>query len=122
MLAIQEGNMNYQRPLIATLLAVVFLSTIALGFTSPATAQDKEQTTKTTDAAKTPAPVGFPTGTICTNTGTYRAENKFLRVVIVVAEGEEFPPFTDGEKTLWYALTPSTKSTFEAVKTTTDPN
>lgn len=114
--------MSFPRLLIVPLLAVVFLATIALGFTSPVTAQDKEQTTKTTDAAKPTAPVGFPTGTICTKTGTYRAENKFLRVVVFVAEGEEFPPFTDGEKTLWYALTPSTKSSFEPVKTTTDPN
>jgi hypothetical protein len=118
--------MNFRRLptrlLIAPLLAAMILSMVALSFTSAVTAQDKEQTTQTTDGSKTATPTGFPTGSKCTKTGTYKAENKFLKVLIVVAEGEEFPPFTDGEKTMWYALAPSTKSTFEAVKTTTpDP-
>ena len=111
------------RLLIVPLVAVTFLSTVVLSFSSPVIAQDKPQTDQkaTTEESKT-APVGFPTGSKCIKTGTYKAENKFLKVVIVVAEGEEFPPFTDGKKTMWYALTPSTKSSFEAVKTTTDPN
>lgn len=113
--------MNLRRLLIAPLLTGVLLTTVALSFSSAVTAQDKEQTS-TTDGSKTTTPTGFPTGSKCTKTGTYKAENKFLRVVIVVAEGEEFPPFTDGEKTTWYALALSDKSTFEAVKvTTSDP-
>ena len=114
--------MNFRRLLIVPLFAGVLLSTVALCFSSPVTAQDKEQTAQTTDGSKTGTPTGFPTGTKCIKTGPYKAENKFLMFVIVVAEGDEFPPFTDGEKTMWYALAPSAKSTFEAVKTTTaDP-
>ena len=118
--------MNFQRLLprilIAPLFAAVLLSTISICFSSAVTAQEKGQTTQSTDGSKTTTPVGFPTGAICTKTGTYKAENKFLKVLIVMAEGEEFPLFADGEKTIWYALAPSTKSTFEAVKTTTaDP-
>jgi hypothetical protein len=113
--------MSFRRLLIAPLFAAMLLSTVALYSSSAVTAQEK-QTTQSTDTSKTTTPTGFPTGSKCTKTGTYKAENKFLKVVIVVAEGEEFPPFTDGEKTMWYALAPSTKSTFEAVKTTTaDP-
>ena len=112
--------MKYLRLLIVSLSVGVLLTSI--GYPPAVTAQDQQkESTNQTEASKT-APVGFPTGTKCTKTGTYKAENKFLKVVIVVAEGEEFPPFTDGEKTMWYALAPSTKSTFEAVKTTTaDP-
>lgn len=115
--------MNVQRVLIAPLLTSLLLATVALSFSSAVTAQDKEQTPTTTDGSKTSTtPTGFPTGSKCTKTGTYKAENKFLKVVIVMGEGEEFPPFADGEPTTWYALTPSTKSTFEAVKvTSTDP-
>jgi hypothetical protein len=113
--------MNLRRLLIVPLFAGVFLSMVALSFSSAVTAQDKEQT-PTTDGSKTSTtPTGFPTGTKCTKTSVYTAENKYLKIVIVVAEGEEFPLFADGEKTLWYALAPSTKSTFEAVKTTADP-
>ena len=112
--------MNFRRLLNVSLLAVAFLATVAFGSTPAVTAQDKQPATQTT--AETKTPVGFPTGSKCLKTGTYKAENKFMRVVIVVAEGEDFPLFADGEKTIWYALTPSTKSTFEAVKTTADPN
>ena len=51
---------------------------------------------------KTGTTTGFPTGTICKKSGVYRASNKYLENVIVVAEGEEFPPFSDGSKTIWY--------------------
>jgi hypothetical protein len=115
--------MNFRRLLIVPLFAGVLLTTISYG--SIVTAQQdpqKEPTTQTGEVSRTGTPVGFLTGTKCTKTSIYTAENKFLKVVIVVAEGEEFPPFTDGEKTIWYALAPSTKSTFDAVKvTTSDP-
>jgi hypothetical protein len=113
--------MKLLRLLTAPLFAGVLLSMVALSFSSAVTAQDKEQT-PTTDSSKTSTtPAGFPTGTKCTKTSVYTAENKYLKIVIVVAEGEEFPLFADGQKTVWYALTPSTKSTFEAVKVVTDP-
>jgi hypothetical protein len=117
--------MRFQRLLIVPLFAGLLLTTIALCFSSAVTAQDKEQTTQTstTDGSKTSkAPIGFPTGAKCAKTGTYRAENKYLKVVLTVAEGEEFPPFVDGEKTIWYELTPSTKSSFESVKVTPGSN
>ncbi|HEU4796536.1 MAG TPA: hypothetical protein VFT02_12950, partial [Pyrinomonadaceae bacterium] len=91
--------MNVQRVLIAPLLTSLLLATVALSFSSAVTAQDKEQTPATNSTKTTTTPTGFPTGTKCTKTGTYTAENKFLKVVIVVAEGEEFPLFADGEKT-----------------------
>lgn len=117
--------MNFRRLRICSLfVTALLLTTGGVHYASAVTPQDppKESTNQTTERSKTVTPTGFATGTKCTKTGTYKAENKFLRVVIVVAEGEEFPPFTDGEKTTWYALAPSTKSTFEAVKeTTSDP-
>jgi len=45
---------------------------------------------------------GYPTGTVCKKSGTYRAANKYLENIIVVGEGEIFPPFSDGTKTIWY--------------------
>ena len=103
--------------------AVASLFVLALALTGAAqqqTTQQKEQTTQETSKTGT-TPTGFATGTKCTRTGTYKAENKFMKVIIVVAEGEEFPPFVDGEKTTWFELTPSTRSTFDAVKVSTDP-
>ena len=47
----------------------------------------------------------FLTGTTCTSSGTYAAENKYLRCVIVLAAGEPFPPFMDGKKVYWTSLT-----------------
>lgn len=57
----------------------------------------------------------FLTGTICTSSGTFSAENKYLRSVIVLAAGEPFPPFIDGKKIYWTALT-----TVKATSTTAD--
>lgn len=102
-------------------IASVFVLALALTGAAQQTTQQKEQTTQ--EASKTgTTPTGFATGTKCTKTGTYKAENKFMKVIIVVAEGEEFPLFVDGEKTTWYVLTPSTKGSFDAVKVSTDSN
>lgn len=64
--------------------------------------------------------LGFPTGSTCTSSGTYRASNKYMDSVLVLAAGEEFPPFVDGKKTTWYALTSSLSSnksgSFSSVK------
>ena len=56
----------------------------------------------------------FLTGTTCTSSGTYTAENKYLRNVIVLAAGDAFPPFVDGKKVYWTALS----STGSSGKTT----
>lgn len=50
---------------------------------------------------------GFATGTTCTTSGTYRASNKYMDMVMVIAAGEVFPAFCDGRKTTWFALTPT---------------
>ena len=39
-----------------------------------------------------------------------RASNNKLELIIVMAEGEEFPPFSDGTKTIWYPRSSSTKN------------
>ena len=104
-------------------LAIASLFVLALALTGAAqqtTTQQKEPTTQET--AKSVTPTGFPTGTKCTKSGTYKADNKFLQVIIVVADGEEFPPFVDGQKTTWYELTPGTKGSFDAVKVSPDLN
>lgn len=53
---------------------------------------------------------GYPTGTVCKKSGTYRAANKYLENIIVVGEGEIFPPFSDGTKTIWYHRGSTTKN------------
>jgi hypothetical protein len=58
----------------------------------------------------TKIPTGYPTGSICKKSGTYRAANKYLENIIVMAEGEVFPPFSDGTKTLWYHRGSTTKN------------
>lgn len=117
--------MNFRPLSIGSLFVIALLLTTGGVYYAPAAiAQDppKEATNQTTDGTKAETPTGFPTGTKCTKTSIYKAENKYLRIIIFVAEGEEFPPFADGSETTWYALTPSTKSTFEAVKvSSTDP-
>ena len=105
-------------------IAIASLFVLALALTGAAqqqTTQQKEQTTQETSKTGT-TPVGFATGAKCTKTGTYKAENKFIKVIIVVAEGEEFPPFVDGAKTTWYELTPNTKGSFDAVKVSAESN
>ena len=47
----------------------------------------------------------FQTGTICTASGTFVAENRYIRHVIALAAGEPFPPFIDGKKISWTSLT-----------------
>jgi hypothetical protein len=90
------------RPLlIALLLAAGFL------FTTPSFYN--AQVARAYQDSKTGTTTGYPTGTVCKKSGTYRASNKYLEVIIVVAEGEVFPPFTDGTKTIWYPRSSSTK-------------
>lgn len=115
--------MKYLRLLIVSLCVGVLLTSVSLYCASVVAAQQQEQTNQTTDGSKTgTTTTGFPTGTICKQTGTYRAGNKYLEIILVVAEGEEFPVFADGQKTTWYELTPNTRSTFDAVKITAGSN
>lgn len=77
------------------------------------------QTDSTADKGFNPQ-IGFATGAVCQSSGTYRASNKYMDIVAVVAVGDVFQPGPDGKKTTWYALTPqlSTNSSggFASVK------
>jgi hypothetical protein len=86
--------------LIVPLLAVAVLSTTPGAYYGPAVNAQETKTDTTT---------GYPTGTKCPKSGTYRASNKYLEIIIVVAAGEIFPPFSDGSKTIWYPLKSTTK-------------
>lgn len=111
--------MNYRRlPFALLCVTALLLTTGGLYYASSGvTAQEKQSTTQASnDEASKTAPTGFVTGTKCTKTGVYRAENKYLELVITLEEGNEFPPLPDGQKTTWYQLTPSTKGSFEPVK------
>lgn len=108
--------MKYLRLPIVALSAGVLLTAIGLCAPASVAAQDKQQTTQTDGTKTTTTTTGFATGTVCQKTGVYRAANKYLEVIIVLANGEEFPPFIDGEKTTWYALEATTKSDFDAVR------
>jgi hypothetical protein len=84
-------------------LQILFASLLASAFflTAPnlyrATVAKAQTTTQT--------PTGYPTGTICPKTGTYRARNQYTEIILVVTKGKAFPPFSDGSKTIWYAIT-----------------
>jgi len=95
--------MNFRR-----LLLVAFL--IGTGFLVAAQGVYNAPVASAHQDTKTGTPTGFPTGSICKKSGTYRASNKYLENIIVMAEGEEFPPFSDGSKTIWYPRSSSTKN------------
>lgn len=105
--------MSFRRLSIGSLFVTALILTAGgLYFaTSAVTAQDKQSNTET---SKTPT--GFATGTKCTKSGSYKASNQYLELIITLEEGDEFPLFPDGQKTTWYALTPNTKDGFEPVK------
>jgi hypothetical protein len=55
----------------------------------------------------TTSTTGFPTGSTCTSSGTYRASNKYMDIIALYVVGEIFRAFCDGRKTTWYPLTGS---------------
>ena len=63
---------------------------------------------------------GYATGSVVPISGTYRASNKYLDLILAYAAGEIFLPFSDGKKCTWYALSPSLSSnsdgSFSSVK------
>lgn len=114
--------MKFLRLLIVALATGVLLTAVGLYDSTAIAAQDKQTTTQT-DTTKTDTTItGFPTGATCTKTGIYQASNKYLEVIIVLDEGDIFPPFVDGQKTTWYTLKPSTKGSFDAVKVSSGSN
>lgn len=50
---------------------------------------------------------GFATGSVCTSSGTYRASNKYMDIICVVAAGQIFGPDATGKKCTWVALSPT---------------
>lgn len=58
---------------------------------------------------------GFTTGSKCLSSGTFVAENKYLRQVIALGLGEIFPADVTGKKCTWVAL-----STVVATSRTSD--
>jgi hypothetical protein len=95
--------MNYRKLLFIALLIGMSLVTATQSSYNSSVARAHQDT-------KTGTTTGFPTGTICKKSGTYRASNKYLTIIIVMGEGEEFPPFSDGTKTIWYPRSSSTKN------------
>lgn len=47
----------------------------------------------------------FTTGQVCTVSGTYVSENRYLRSILPLAAGDAVPAGLDGKKTTWTALT-----------------
>lgn len=86
--------------LIALLIITAGFALATQGFFSAPVARAHQDKTAT----------GYPTGTVCKKSGIYRAANKYLENIIVVAEGEVFPPFSDGTKTIWYHRGSTTKN------------
>ena len=67
---------------------------------------------------------GFQTGTICTDSNLYSADDDSFRIIEYVAAGQPFPngPFGNGKgKTTWRKITlatDGTKKSFDASKLT----
>ena len=112
--------MKFRKLLIVPLAAGVLLT--AVGLCERVAAQDKQPPTQTDTSQTDTTTTGFLTGATCTKTGVYQASNKYLEVIIVLGDGDIFPPFIDGEKITWYALKPSTKGSFDAVKVSPGSN
>lgn len=96
--------MTARRFLLGVLLLAASLALMVPGLSYGLVVNAKQETK--TDTTTT----GFPTGSVCKKSGTYRASNKYLENIIVVGEGETFPPFSDGTKTIWYLRTTSNKT------------
>jgi len=91
-----DKKMNLRRLLIIVplLVAAFALTTSGLHYRPVVNAQE----------TKTDSTTGYPTGTKCPRTGTYRATNNKIEIVLVVVAGKPFPPFSDGSKTIWYPV------------------
>jgi len=85
--------------LMPLLLAALLTTTSAAHYRPVANAQE----------TKTESTTGYPTGTKVPKSGTYRASNKYLEIIIVLAAGDVFPPFADGTRTIWYLRISNTK-------------
>src|SRR5688500_19729415 len=94
-------NMIFRRLLLIALL-------VAAGFALATQAFHGAPVAKASQDSKTST--GFATGTVCKKSGTYRASNKYLENIIVVAEGEVFLHIFEGTKTIWYPRGSTTKT------------
>ena len=89
--------MNFKRLLIIVplVVAALLLTTSGLSYRPVVNAQD----TKTDSTA-----TGYPTGTKCPKTGTYKATNGKIEIILFLEAGKAFPTHSDGSKTIWYAV------------------
>jgi len=89
--------MKFRRLLIiASLVAAAFLlTTSAVSYSPEVNAQDTKTDSNTT---------GYPTGAKCPKTGTYKATNGKIEIILMVEAGKAFPPHSDGSKTIWYPV------------------
>jgi hypothetical protein len=87
---------------IRRLLLIVPLLTVALLLSAPAVFYDSG--VADAQETKTDTTTGYPTGTKCPKTGTYKATNGKIEVILVVVAGKAFPPHSDGSKTIWYPI------------------
>ncbi|HEY3581328.1 MAG TPA: hypothetical protein VGK82_12315 [Pyrinomonadaceae bacterium] len=82
--------------------------------------QDSGGTQVVSDSNSFSTTKGYATGTVVPISGTYRASNKYLDLILAYAANEIFLPFSDGKKCTWYALSPSLSSnsdgSFSSVK------
>src|SRR5690348_3288140 len=69
--------------------------------------QDSGGTQVVSDSNSFSTTKGYATGSVVPISGTYRASNKYLDLILAYAAGEIFLPFSDGKKCTWYALSPS---------------
>jgi len=89
--------MNVKRLLmIVPLVAAAILLTISgVSYRPVVNAQDTKTDSNTT---------GYPTGTKCPKTGTYKATNGKIEIILFLEAGKAFPTHSDGSKTIWYAV------------------
>jgi hypothetical protein len=82
--------------------------------------QDSSGTLVVNDSSGFSTTKGYATGSVVPISGTYRASNKYLDLILVYGAGEIFLPFSDGKKCTWYALSPSlstnSSGSFDSVK------
>ena len=75
--------------------AALLLTTSGLSYRPFVNAQDTRTDSNTT---------GYPTGTKCPRTGTYKATNGKIEIILVVVAGKAFPSHSDGSKVIWYPV------------------
>ncbi len=87
---------------IRRLLLIVPLLSVAVLLSAPAPYYDSGVVHA--QETKTDPTTGYPTGTKCPKTGTYKATNGKIEIILFVLAGKAFPTHSDGSKTIWYPV------------------